>query len=81
MTDETPFLAVGNDELGAEVKKGDIVVSNSGYIGTLKYGVNLNTGKETPSLGYIHTDDGDALIVSVAGKLLNGWRKQDDNTN
>lgn len=73
------MLAIGNDELGAYVKKGDTVTkSTRGHTmsGVVEYGTDAN-GKETDMLGFVTIQEGNefktSYLVSVKGQLLEGW--------
>ena len=70
------MMAIGEDELGAPVKKGDLV-TNSVLSGTVEYGTDASTGKECGLLGFISCED-KQYLVSIAGKLLSGWRIEND---
>lgn len=72
------MIAIGNDELGAPVKKGDYVVKGA-LKGVLQYGTD-EAGKETDLLGFITTDafassggEDKSYLVSIKGRLLEGW--------
>ncbi len=72
---EVPYVAIGNDELGASVKKGDLVRSDSDNLqGYLDHGTDMNTGKESTIMGFVSVKGGASYLVSIQGKLLDGWR-------
>lgn len=66
------MMAVGNDELGLSVKKGDFVVKGE-LAGHLQYGKDGETGEESNTLGFITVDD-KSYLVSVNDQLLAGWK-------
>ena len=73
------MLAIGNDELGGTVKKGQRVRRH--YTMTydeIQEGIVEHAkdeeGKETDLLGFITTEKGDAYLVSIKGQLLEGWK-------
>lgn len=68
------FIAVGNDELGGSVKKGDTVVHEDGRTGPLFFGIDGKTGEESTVLGFINVGN-NSYLVAIAGKLMKGWRK------
>lgn len=68
------YFAVGNDELGEEVKKGDLVHSISGHIGEVEYGTTED-GRETNILGFITAANGTPYLVAVNGRLIKGCIK------
>lgn len=70
------MIAVGNDELGAYVKKGDYVIKGA-LRGIVKYGTD-GEDKETDLLGFITTEKGSSYLVSVNGQLLEGWEIQNE---
>lgn len=74
MTDLNNFVAVGADELGDVVNKGDLVQSLSGHSGCVEYGKTEN-GKETNLLGFITAANGTPYLVAIKGKLLKGCVK------
>jgi hypothetical protein len=70
------YVAVGNDELGTEVKKGDWVVK-----GNLRGQVEYATDENGPSLGiigYTTVADGTSYIVAIEGRLAFGWKKEEN---
>jgi hypothetical protein len=74
---EISFVAIGNDELGAKVKKGDKVIKD-GLSGILEYGIDEKTGKLSNLLGFVEAQDGKSYVVSVRDQLVFGWEKCDD---
>lgn len=73
------FVAVGNNELGETVKKGDILVR--GHLkGALQYSVD-ETGKEYNMLGFIEVADGECYLATIKDKLVFGWEKYDGDAN
>lgn len=71
------FLAIGAEELGAEVKKGE-KVAKGGLMGNVEYGIDSITGKESNLLGFVTGKNGKSYLVAVSGKLLEGWEKVND---
>ena len=75
---ETPFFAVGNEELDKSmaVKKGDLIdvdVKGKTLTLPLQYGEKLNEdGSKTESsmLGFVKTNKGIMYLVSINGSLL-----------
>jgi hypothetical protein len=65
------MLAIGNNELGAFVKKG-AYVSRGKLKGHLEYGTN-SEGVEVDTLGFITTEEGKSYLVSIRGQLLKDW--------
>ncbi len=70
------MLAIGNDELGDTVKKGDKVTNDDVMTGFVEYSTDLN-GKELDIVGAIKIGK-DSYLVSIRGRLLSGWRKCDE---
>ncbi len=66
------MLAVGNDELGESVHKGDTIKNEMGQ-GILEYGIGMD-GKESSRLGFITIRDV-SYLVSIGNQLLNGCEK------
>ncbi len=66
------FVAVGKDELGDPVKKGDAVV-NGELSGNVSYALD-SSGNESDLLGFVTIDEDD-WVVSIGGKLVFGWKK------
>ncbi len=64
------MLAVGNDELITEIKKGDIVFKGT-LKGAVEYGTDL-AGNQSEKLGFINTGK-DSYLVCINNKLLPGW--------
>jgi hypothetical protein len=56
-----PYVAVGNDELGAPLKKGDLVDCKCGGKHPLELGVNTDTKKESDAIMFYKC--GDQLFV------------------
>lgn len=73
-----PYIAVGNDELGSTVRKGDRVVNDKGLSGIVEYGKNGDTGEESNMLGFVTVKDGTSYLVSINDKLFLDWRVQND---
>ena len=76
MTD-TPYLAIGNDELGAPVGEGDIVsivVDGVDYQSPVVFGWKIVGDQKIPSdlIGAIKLPDDHIILVAVSGKLLPG---------
>ena len=70
------FVAIGNDELGSAVKKGDKVVNHKmGLEGTMEYGTD-ESGKESNKLGFITTEYGNSYLVALDGKLVFEWEHE-----
>ena len=66
------MLAIGNEELGDSVKKGDWVMNPELNIkGQLEYG-NDESGKESSMLGFISVK-GKSYLASLNNKLIPGW--------
>lgn len=63
------MFAVGNDELGDNITKGDLVAYGT-MQGVVKYGVD-ESGNEDSILGFISVD-GVCYLVSINNKLLPG---------
>lgn len=74
---DIPFVAVGNDELGGTVKKGDRVVNDKGLEGFVEYGKDGTTGEESSVLGFVTCGDA-SYLVSIAGKLFKDWRVENE---
>jgi len=70
------MIAVGNDELGGTVKKGDQVINDQGLTGVVEYGTD-GTGKESSLLGFVKIED-TLFLVSLEDKLLLDWRVVED---
>lgn len=70
------MIAVGNNEIGEYVEKGDYVV-NGKLEGTLKYGTTPE-GKENTIIGFITTEEGRNYLVAIHNRLLEGWRIKDE---
>ncbi len=66
------FVAIGNEELGDSVKKGDTVV-NGELLGNVTYAWD-SSGNESDLLGFVTIDEDD-WVVSIGGKLVFGWKK------
>lgn len=66
------MLAIGNDELGEYVKKGDRVRRGE-LEGVVEYGTE--TGKETNLLGCVTVEDGTSYLVAIKDQLIGGWEK------
>lgn len=71
--DNESYVAIGNDELGGSVKKGD-KVTNGTYTGIVEYGVDTRTNKETNVMGFITTEEGSSYLVSIQDQLVGDWR-------
>ena len=76
MTD-TPYLAVGNNELGTPVSEGDIVavtIDGTRHEGAVKFGDRIVDGERIKSntIGAIRITDGRVILVAVSGRLLSG---------
>jgi len=76
MTD-IPYLAVGNNELGASVNEGDIVaitIDGIRHEGAVKFGDRIVDGERIKSntIGAITITDGRVILVAVSGRLLTG---------
>ena len=76
MTD-TPYLAIGNDELGAPVGEGDIVsivVDGTRHKGAVEFGDRIVDGERIKcnTIGAITITDGRVILVAVSGRLLSG---------
>ena len=76
MTD-TPYLAIGNNELGTSVNEGDIVaitIDGIRHEGAVKFGDRIVDGERIKSntLGAIRITDGRVILVAVSGRLLTG---------
>jgi len=66
------MLAIGNEELGDSVKKGDWVINTKyNFKGQLKY-CNDESGKESQLLGFVSNED-KSYLVSINNKLIPGW--------
>ncbi len=65
------FVAVGNDELGGDVKKGDIVIKGD-MKGVVEYGKDGTTDKESSVLGFVTVEDGASYLVAIQNKLVFG---------
>ena len=66
------FFAVGNDELGELVSKGDTIKFGK-LIGKLEYGKN-EAGHESNLLGFI-TVETNMYLVAIGDRLLKGCVK------
>lgn len=73
----TPFVAIGNDELGDSVKKGDLLCKGD-MKGRLEYGKDRTTGEESSVLGFVTVEDGTSYLVAIQNKLVFGWEKYDE---
>ena len=71
--DNDEYFAIGNDELGGTVKKGD-KVTNGTYTGIVEYGIDTISGKETNLMGFITTEDDKHYLVSLKDRLIKDWR-------
>ena len=76
MTD-TPYLAIGNNELGTSVNEGDIVaitIDGIRHEGAVKFGDRIVDGERIKSntIGAIRITDGRVILVAVSGRLLTG---------
>lgn len=72
-----PYVAIGGDEMGGPVRKGDRVVNKKlGLSGVLEYGTDGDTGRESPVLGFVTVEDGTSYMVALQNKLVFGWEKQ-----
>lgn len=76
MTD-TPYLAIGNEELGTPVSDGDIVaitVDGTCHEGAVKFGDRIVDGERIKSntIGAIRITDGRVILVAISGRLLTG---------
>ena len=76
MTD-TPYLAIGNEELGAPVSEGDIVavtIDGTRHEGAVKFGDRIVDGERIKcnTIGAITITDGRVILVAVSGRLLTG---------
>lgn len=68
------MLAIGNDELGEYVRKGDRVRRGE-LEGIVEYGTDGETGKETNVLGCVTVADGTSYLVAIKDQLIGGWEK------
>lgn len=76
MTD-TPYLAIGNEELGAPVSEGDIVavtIDGTRHEGAVEFGDRIVDGERIKcnTIGAITITDGRVILVAVSGRLLTG---------
>ena len=76
MTD-TPYLAIGNEELGAPVSEGDIVavtIDGTRHEGAVTFGDRIVDGERIKcnTIGAIAITDGRVILVAVSGRLLSG---------
>ena len=76
MTD-TPYLAIGNEELGTPVSEGDIVavtIDGTRHEGAVKFGDRIVDGERVKcdTIGAINLPDGRVILVAVSGRLLSG---------
>lgn len=69
------FIAIGNDELGNLVKKGDKLIKGE-LSGTLQYGTNAD-GKETNIMGFVTVGE-TAYLAAIKDQLVFGWEKAND---
>ena len=67
------FLAIGKEELGPKVKKGDRVAKGD-LSEVLEYGKDGKTGKESSLIGFV-TVECVTYIVSIEDNLICGWEK------
>ena len=81
------FVAIGADEMGNRVKKGDRLtntVNGKVVSGILKYGTDASTGKESDLLGIVEIyENGKAIsyLATVASKLVGGWELAPEENN
>ena len=76
MTD-TPYLAIGNEELGAPVSEGDIVaitVDGTRHEGAVTFGDRIVDGERIKcnTIGAITITGGRVILVAISGRLLSG---------
>ncbi len=69
------FVAIGADELGLKVKKGDKLVKGC-LSGILEYGKD-NKGNESNTLGFVKCGK-KSYLASINDRLLRGWEKSND---
>lgn len=69
------FVAIGSDELGTAVKKGDKLVKGN-LSGILEYGKDVN-GKENNLLGFVTCGE-HYYLVAINDQLVFGWEKCDE---
>lgn len=73
-----PYVAIGNDELGQPVRKGDKVVNHKLKLsGFLEHGTDGDTGRESTMLGFVSVD-GEHYLVAINNQLAFGWEKCND---
>ena len=70
------MLAIGNNELGETVKKGDKLVNQKGDIGILEYGTD-NEGKESSMLGFVKIGE-HCYLASIRDRLMSTWEKYNE---
>lgn len=68
------FVAIGNDELGMSVKKGDKLVKGK-LSGILEYGKDGTTGKESNVMGFVTAADGESYVATIKDQLVFGWER------
>lgn len=73
---DIPFVAVGNDELGRYVKKGDLLQKGK-LKGCLKYGTD-ESGKESNVIGFVTVEDGTTYLAAIKDQLVFEWEKADE---
>ena len=73
---DIPFVAVGNDELGSYVKKGDLL-QNGKLKGCLTYGTD-ESGKESNVMGFVTVEDGTTYLAAIKDQLVFEWEKADE---
>lgn len=67
------MIAIGNDELGEEVRDGDLIVN----IDTLKeFPVKFNHSADGSMCILTIKDDGEPCMVGIHGKLVSPWVKK-----
>lgn len=74
------FVAIGNDELGAPVNEGDVLVKGN-LRGKLELATVSGTGEKTKTLGVVTVDvDGESVsyVACIAGSLAFGWEHEHD---
>ena len=74
---DTPYLAIGNEELGTPVSEGDIVavtIDGTCHEGAVKFGDRIVDGERIKSntIGAIRITDGRVILVAISGRLLSG---------
>lgn len=67
MNKDTPHVAIGNNELGRHVTKGDLIKCRCGKKHKLQYGT-VN-GKESNTLGFISCGK-DSYLVSINDQVI-----------